>query len=134
MPTTEQPTGLLIETTDEQGQIHLFEKVDEYEIDDQRYALLVYQGQKVNGVLQKPEPEAHEHGPNCSHGHDHGHDDDDDDAEEIVIMRIGQDPDGTDVFESIDDDDEFEKVVSWLEENSDMMDGVDILDLPEEEA
>lgn len=125
MPTIEQPAALLIETTDEEGQIHLFEKVDEYDIEDQRYALLVYQGQKVNGVLQKPEP--HVHGEHCGHDHDH----DDEEAEEIVLMRIGQDPDGTDVFESIDDDAEFEKVVSWLEEHSDMMDGVDIMDLPE---
>lgn len=138
MPTLEQPTGLIIETTDEEGRIHMFEKVDEYDIDDKRYALLIYQGEQKDGVLSKPElkdnePEKHEHvhGEQCNHHHNH--DDDDEDAEEIVIMRIGQDPDGTDVFESIDDDTEFNDVVDWLEKNSDMMDGVDILDLPDSE-
>jgi len=109
----------IIETTDEHGQVHLFEKVDEYEIDNQRYALLVYQGagededeSELDTNPESAETEEHAHGcgnPSCDEDHDNGYD------EEIVVMRIITD--GADeVFEAIEDEDEFQRVVKHIEE------------------
>jgi uncharacterized protein YrzB (UPF0473 family) len=80
----------IIETTDENGQVHIFERVDEIEVDGRPYALLVYRG--AEGESQ---PEGHD--------------------EEVVVMRVSQDPDGTDVFEQIEDEAEFEKVLKFIE-------------------
>jgi uncharacterized protein YrzB (UPF0473 family) len=80
----------IIETTDEEGKVHIFERVDEIEIEGRPYALLVYRGSEGE---EPPE------------GHD----------EEVVVMRISQDPDGTDVFEQIEDEAEFERVISFIE-------------------
>ncbi len=84
----------VIETTDENGQVHIFEKVEEYEVDGKRYALLIYQGDD-----EEEEPEE-----------DPGYD------EEIVVMRIVKDEE-TEVFEAIDDEAEFQKVVKAIEES-----------------
>ncbi len=86
-----QMTIDVIETTDENGQVHIFEKVEEYEWNDQRYALLIYQGDD--------EEES---------------DEDTDYDEEIVVMRIVKDDD-VEVFEAIDDEDEFQGVVKMIE-------------------
>ncbi len=86
----------IIETTDENGQIHIFEKIEEYEMDNQRYALLIYQGDD-----EEDEPEE-----------DLGYD------EEIVVMRIMKDVDqATEIFEAIEDEAEFQKVVKMIEES-----------------
>lgn len=86
----------IIETTDEDGSVHLFEKVDEFEVDAQRYALMIYLGEQDEDgkVPALPEDEGYE--------------------EEVLAMRIVVE-DGMDVYESIDEEDEFNKVVKFLE-------------------
>ena len=75
----------LIETVDEAGNVINFELYDIVEVDNQEYALLF-----------PAEPE------------------EDDDENEVVLMRLTKD--GEDyLFESIDDDDEFEKVAKYVE-------------------
>lgn len=108
----------IIETTDEDGNVHIFEKVEEYELDGKRYALLIYQSGDEDEADEGDAP-AHTHGPGCAHGHahDHDHDQDDDDdyEEEVIVMRVATE-DGADVFETIDDEDEFDRVVKHIEE------------------
>ncbi len=75
----------LIETIDEEGNVITFELYDIVEVDEQEYALLL------------PSDE-----------------DDESDEAEIVIMRLTKD--GEDyIFETIDDDDEFNKVAAYVE-------------------
>ncbi|MEB3246201.1 MAG: hypothetical protein VKJ06_09505 [Vampirovibrionales bacterium] len=103
----------LVETTDEAGLVHYFEKVEEVDFEGQRYALLIYRGNEQDGFkgaddAEKPE---HVHGEGCSHEHDDaegGYD------EEVVLMRVIVE-DGTDVYEAIEDDDEFNKVLTYIE-------------------
>jgi uncharacterized protein YrzB (UPF0473 family) len=80
----------IIETTDEEGNVHIFERVEEVEIEGQLYALLLYQGAE-----NEPPREGYD--------------------EEVVVMKVGKDPDGTDVFEQIEDEAEFEKVIAHIE-------------------
>lgn len=83
----------IIETTDEDGQVHIFEKISELEVEGQEYALLVYKG---NDYAEKPE------------GADESED------EEVVVMRITYE-DGQEVYEAIEDEAEFERVVAYIE-------------------
>ncbi len=144
--TPEMPASHLIETTDEDGNTHVFEKLEEYDIEGQRYALMIYVGEQEEGSTleqaarqlaqqltedmgsngngngnghhtpedAKAAVEPHVHGPNCNHGHDADGDDEGYD-EELVIMRLVTDEDGDDIFEAIEDDAEFETVVSAIE-------------------
>lgn len=89
----------IITTEDEEGKIHQFEKVDELEIDGQQYALLIYLGSGDD--LESIEK-------------DKDDDDEDGDDEEVVVMRVSME-DGAEVFEAIEDEDEFEKVVQFIE-------------------
>lgn len=82
----------IIETTDEDGQVHIFEKISELEIEGQDYALLIYKGNEY-------EPEAEQ---------EEGYE------EEVVVMRINVE-DGEEVFEAIEDEEEFERVVKFIE-------------------
>lgn len=88
----------IIETTDEDGAVHLFEKVDEFEVDEQRYALMIYLGEQDEDgkvpALPSEEGDGYE--------------------EEVLAMRIVREND-MDVFESIDDETEFNRVVKFLE-------------------
>ncbi len=94
----------IIETTDEDGQVHIFEKVDEYEIEGQRYALLIYQGS------EEEEDETEE-----TIAEAEGDEEDDEEYdEEVVVMRVVMDGDDQ-VYESIDDKDEFDRVVAFIE-------------------
>lgn len=88
----------IIETTDEDGQVHVFEKVSELEVDGQDYALLIYKGSGEDGDVETDE--------------DGGHD------EEVVVMRISQE-DGLEVYEAIEDEAEFERVVAFIENMDD---------------
>jgi hypothetical protein len=90
----------LIETTDEEGKLHVFEKVEEIDIDGQRYALLIYQGSgdDADGE-EKAEGEE---------GYD----------EEVVVMKISQE-DGAEVYEAIEDEAEFERVIAHIESITD---------------
>lgn len=84
----------VVETTDEDGNVHYFEKVEEIELDGQQYALLIYQGEED---AEEPEDE------------DEGFD------EEYVLMKISVDEDGEQVYEAIEDEDEFKKVMAEME-------------------
>jgi len=84
----------VVETTDENGVVHYFERIDEMEIDGQAYALLLYQGTE--------EDEAPEEG-------EEGYD------EEFVLMKVTKDADGTPVYEYIEDEEEFNRVAAELE-------------------
>jgi Protein of unknown function (DUF1292) len=94
----------IVETTDEDGVVHVFEKVSEIEVDGQEYALLIYRGQGeegANNASAKAGPEA-----------------DDEDEDEVVVMKISYE-DGAEVYEAIEDEDEFERVVAAIEELDD---------------
>ena len=82
----ENEENKLIETVDEDGNVITFELYDIVEVDEQEYALLL------------PTEE----------------EDTDSDEGEIVIMRLTKD--GEDyIFETIDEDDEFNKVAAYVE-------------------
>jgi uncharacterized protein YrzB (UPF0473 family) len=85
----EQMEPRIIKTQDENGEIHNFELIDIINVDNQDYGLLVYLDEEGN----KPE---------------------DEDEEEVVIMRLSKQDDAF-TFETIEDDDEFDRVVSYLE-------------------
>lgn len=106
MPTTNNgaPEGDFLETTDENGVVHYFEKVEEVEMDGQPYALLIYQGNS--------DEEEEEGGKKTGKAGD----DEDEDGfdEQYVLMRITREEDG-DVFEMIEDEEEFKKVMEFLE-------------------
>jgi hypothetical protein len=104
----------IIETTDEDGQVHIFEKVSELEVDGQEYALLIYKGNESEEETDK--------------------EDGDDDAEdgegyeeEVVVMRITYE-DGQEVYEAIEDEAEFERVVAFIDDMDDDETGV-VIDL-----
>jgi len=78
----------IIKTQDENGEIHNFELIDIINVDNQDYGLLVYLDEEGK----------------------HG----DEDEEEVVIMRLSKEDDAF-TFETIEDDDEFDRVVSYLE-------------------
>lgn len=85
----------IIETTDEEGQIHIFEKISDLEIDGQEYALLIYKGNSVDAEeADKSQEEGYE--------------------EEVVVMKISYE-DGQEVYEAIEDEDEFNKVVAFID-------------------
>lgn len=97
----------IIETTDEDGQVHIFEKVSELEVDGQEYALLIYKG-------NEPEEGAEEEA-DSEEGYE----------EEVVVMRITYE-DGQEVYEAIEDEEEFEKVVAFIDNMDDDESGVAI--------
>ena len=88
----------IIETTDEEGQVHIFEKVSELEVDGQEYALLIYKGSgEQEGSEESKES---------------------DEDEEVVVMKISYE-DGQEVYEAIEDEEEFERVVAFIENMDD---------------
>ena len=89
----------IIETTDEDGQVHVFEKISEIEIEGQEYALLIYKG---NEYEPKEGEEAKEEGY----------------EEEVVVMRVNVE-EGEEIFEAIEDEEEFQRVVKFIEEMED---------------
>jgi len=102
----------IIETTDEEGAVHVFEKVQELEIDGQEYAILIYRG---NGFEEDSADDAS----------DEDDDSDEDEDEEVVVMRISHDGD-SDVFEAIEDEAEFERVVAYIEQMQDEEDDEEV--------
>jgi Protein of unknown function (DUF1292) len=82
----------VIFTTDEEGVEHRFQMIDMIEVDGQTYGLLLYLGNEG------------EETPAVEDGYD----------EEVVVMRIIEE-DGEQVFEAIEDEDEFEKVIAYVE-------------------
>jgi uncharacterized protein YrzB (UPF0473 family) len=81
----------VIKTQDENGQIYNFELIDIMELDGQEYGLLVYLDEE-NGAEK-------------------------DEEEEVVVMRLNKEDDSY-TFETIDDDKEFEKIIAYLESES----------------
>jgi uncharacterized protein YrzB (UPF0473 family) len=80
----------VIYTTDEEGVEHRFQMIDMIEVEGQLYGLLLYLGDEEEKDAE---------------GYD----------EEVVVMRIVEE-DGEQVFEAIEDEDEFEKVVAFVEQ------------------
>lgn len=105
----------IIETTDEDGQVHVFEKISELEVDGQEYALLIYKGNEPDEEVEEGE-EADE---DAEEGYE----------EEVVVMRITYE-DGQEVYEAIEDEEEFEKVVAFIDNMDDEETGV-MIDLSE---
>ena len=95
----EQDDDLLMEnppviyTTDEDGNNHQFQMVDMIEVDNKSYALLLYLGQDDEQAKQMEESG---------------------EEPELVVMRIIQEGDEQ-VFEMIEDEAEYEKVLQYLE-------------------
>lgn len=85
----------VIYTTDEEGMEHRFQMIDMIEIEGQLYGLLLYLG---NEGEEAPAEEGYD--------------------EEVVVMRIVEE-NGEQVFEAIEDEDEFEKVVAFVEQMED---------------
>ncbi len=79
----------IIRTQDENGEIYSFELIDVMELDGQEYGLLAYLGEDNDSAGGEEE-------------------------EEVVIMRLSKSDDSY-TFETIDNDDEFNKIVSYLE-------------------
>lgn len=96
----------IIETVDEEGQVQIFEKIDEYEIDGERYALLIHQ----NDEDEEDEADDKE---------DEGYE------ETVIVMKIITEGE-EEVLEALNDD-EFDKVVKYIEENSDEDSGFDFV-------
>ena len=86
MENVESMEPRIIKTQDENGEIHNFELIDVLHLDDQDYGLLIY--------LDGKEEEAEE--------------------EEVIIMKLHKQDDAY-TFETIENDEEFNKVVSYLE-------------------
>lgn len=79
----------IIKTQDENGQIHNFELIDIMELEGQEYGLLVYLDEENQAENEEQE-------------------------EEVVVMKLNRE-DESYTFETIEDDKEFEKIVSFLE-------------------
>ena len=105
----------IIETTDEDGKVHIFEKVRELEIDGQEYALLIYKGNEYEEAAEGKDEEGYD--------------------EEVVVMRISYEND-EEVFEAIEDEAEFERVVAFIENMEDEDDEVtiDVSEFMDEES
>ena len=91
----------IIYTTDEEGKNHAFQMVDMIEVEGQPYALLLYLGEGDENAEFNTE----------------------DEDQEMVVMRVIEE-EGDQVFEMIEDDAEYEKVLAYLEAE----------DAPEEEG
>ena len=84
----------IIKTQDENGKIYNFEFIDILEFEGQEYGLLMYIDEENDSVSKDEQNE-----------------------EEVVIMKLIKNNDNY-IFETIDDDKEFEKVVAYLESES----------------
>ena len=88
MENVESMEPRIIKTQDENGEIHNFELIDVLHLDDQDYGLLIY----LDGKEEDAEAE----------------------EEEVIIMKLHKQDDAY-TFETIENDEEFNKVVSYLE-------------------
>ncbi|HSA06668.1 MAG TPA: DUF1292 domain-containing protein [Candidatus Gastranaerophilales bacterium] len=87
----------IIKTQDENGQIYNFELIDIIEFEEREYGLLVFLDEE-NKSKEKEN-------------------DEDDDDDEVVVMRLSKIDDSY-TFETIEDDEEFEKIIAYLESES----------------
>lgn len=90
----------IIKTQDENGEVHNFELIDVVEVDNNEYGLLVYVDE--NEEEKTPACQCDEESCECEH------------EEEIIIMKLNKKGESYS-FETIEDDDEFNKVVEYLE-------------------
>lgn len=86
----------IIKTTDEQGKVHSFKLVEIVEVDKKEYGLFEYLENKPRNKYAKTKKE----------------------DDELIIMRITQ-KSGEHYFEVIEDDDEFNKVMDYIEKHED---------------
>ena len=86
----EETESKIIKTQDENGEIHNFELVDIINLDGQDYGLLIHLDDQEETDENKEE------------------------EDEVVIMRLSK-QDEAYTFETIEDDDEFNKVISYIE-------------------
>lgn len=77
----------VIQTEDEEGNLHNFELIDIIEVDNQEYGILLY-------IDEEGEEESEE--------------------QELAVMRLIKDGDGY-IFETIEDEEEFEKISAFVE-------------------
>ena len=82
----------IIKTQDENGELYSFELIDVIEYNGREYGLLIH----VNE--EEPKESSAE-----------------DEEEEVVIMRLNKENDGY-VFETIEDDEEFNQIIEYLED------------------
>lgn len=80
----------IIQTEDEEGNLHNFELIDIIEVDSQEYGILLYVDEEATKS------------------------DDEDEEEELAIMRLVKEGEGY-IFETIEDEAEFEKVSAFVE-------------------
>jgi len=93
----------IIYTTDEEGVEHQFQMLDMIEVDGQAYALLLYIDPEATEPAEGEEEE----------------------VDELVVMRITKEGDEQ-VFESIEDEEEFDRVVDYVSEYLDAGESVGI--------
>ncbi len=77
----------IIQTEDEEGNLHNFELIDIVEVDEQEYGILLYVDEE---------------------------DKEEDEEQELAIMRLVKEGEGY-IFETIEDEAEFEKVSAFVE-------------------
>ena len=97
----------IIRTQDENGEIYSFELIDVVEFNGQEYGLLIH----VDEEGEEGE-EPHKEACGCEEC------DDEDDEDEVVIMRLNKEDDSY-VFETIEDDEEFNNLIEYLETEED---------------
>ncbi|MFW6275926.1 MAG: DUF1292 domain-containing protein [bacterium] len=88
---TENPR--IIKTQDENGEVYSFELIDVLEFEGKEYGLLAY--------VEEEKPKTSE-------------EEKEEEEQEVVIMRLSKSDDSY-TFETIEDDEEFNKVISYLE-------------------
>ena len=84
----------IIKTQDENGEVHSFELIDILEFEGNEYGLLAYMGEEGKPASEEDEEE-----------------------EEVIIMRLSKTDDSY-TFETIEDDEEFNRIISYLESES----------------
>ena len=96
----------IIRTQDENGEIYSFELIDVVEFNGQEYGLLIHVDEEDE---EGKEPKAACECEEC---------DGEDDEDEVVIMRLNKEDDSY-VFETIEDDEEFNNLIEYLESEED---------------
>lgn len=88
----------IIKTQDENGEIYSFELIDVVEFNGREYGLLVHVEEEASAQESSEE--------------------DDEEEQEVVIMRLNKENDNY-VFETIEDEDEFNQLIEYIEAEED---------------
>lgn len=94
----------IIKTQDENGEIYSFELIDIVELDDKEYGLLIHINEEKESASSSDSSEESKES--------------EEDEEEVVIMRLNKEDIGY-VFQAIEDDDEFNRVIKFIEAEED---------------